>query len=290
MKASTSASRRDRSGSVSFRSAEKIQTRASSGSSSNVIRGIHSSCARNGSSLEYSPVTIRTRDASPPPGAAVEPVTTVHTIPATTHGRYIVAPAGASGPAPLLVGFHGYGEHAERHLAELDRIPGSAGWTRVAVQALHRHYSESRRHVVGSWMTRQDRELAIADNIGYVRDVVSQVRSACDTTGTLVYCGFSQGVAMAYRAGLCAGHQCDGVMALAGDVPPELRTDLDLAWPAVLIGRGRLDAWYTQEKMDADLAFLENTAARVTSRVCDGGHEWTDDFRAAAGRFLASLI
>ena len=238
-------------------------------------------------------MSTSTRDAVSPAGGAVRPVVqtaaTVHTIAATTHGRYLVAPADAPGPAPLLVGFHGYGEHAERHLAELDRIPGAERWTRVSVQALHRHYSESRRHVVGSWMTRQDRELAIADNVAYVRDVVSAVRSAYDTCGPLVYCGFSQGVAMAYRAGLRAGHPCRGVIALAGDVPPELQADPAPAWPPVLIGRGRMDAWYTQEKMDADLAFLASTGAPVTPLVCDGGHEWTDDFRAEAGRFLAGL-
>ena len=222
--------------------------------------------------------------------AAVRSAAAVHTIAATTHGRYLVEPADTSGPAPLLVGFHGYGEHVERHLAELDRIPGSPRWTRVAVQALHRHYSDSRRHVVGSWMTRQDRELAIADNITYVSDVVNAVRSAYDTSGGLVYCGFSQGVAMAYRAALRAGQPCRGVIALGGDVPPELQTAPDLAWPRILIGRGRLDEWYTQAKMDADVAFLESTGAPAAPRVFDGGHEWTDDFRAEAGRFLARLV
>ena len=94
---------------------------------------------------------------------------------------------------------------------------------------------------------------------------------------------------MAYRAALRAGHACRGVIALAGDVPPELRTDPDLDWPPVLIGRGRLDAWYTQEKMEADLAFLDGARVPVTPFVFDGGHEWTDDFRAEAGRFLAGL-
>ena len=233
-------------------------------------------------------MTTLDRNAPSLPGTVVR-TTAAHVIAATTHGRYLVAPADGPGPAPLLVGFHGYGEHAERHLAELDRIPGSGRWTRVAVQALHRHYSESRRHVVGSWMTRQDRELAIADNIAYVRDVVGAVRSAYDTAGSLVYSGFSQGVAMAYRAALRAGHACRGIIALAGDVPPELRTDPHPAWPPVLIGRGRLDAWYTQEKMDADLAFLKSAGVPVTPLAFDGGHEWTDDFRAEAGRFLAGL-
>ncbi len=232
----------------------------------------------------------RDRDPASPDAAAVERPAVVRTIAATTHGRYLVAPADAPGPAPLLVSFHGYGENAERHLAELDRIPGRERWTRVAVQALHRHYSRSRRHVVGSWMTREDRELAIADNIAYVRDVVGAVRDAYDTTGVLVCCGFSQGVAMAYRAGLRAGHACRGIVALAGDVPPELQSVPGSAWPPILIGRGRLDTWYTREKMDADLEFLERAGVPATARVFDGGHEWTDEFRAEIGRFLAGRI
>ena len=222
--------------------------------------------------------------------AAPTATPTAHTIAAATHGRYLVARAASPGPAPLLVGFHGYGEHAERHLAELDRIPGAEDWNRVAVQALHRHYSDSRRHVVGSWMTLQDRELAIVDNLAYVRDVVSAVRSEYETAAPLVYCGFSQGVAMAYRAALRVGHPCCGIIALAGDVPPELRSDPELTWPPVLIGRGELDAWYTQEKLDTDLGFLEDARVAVTPLVFEGGHEWTDAFRAAAGRFLAELL
>ncbi len=213
----------------------------------------------------------------------------VHTIETATHGRYLVEPAAAPAGAPLLVGFHGYGEHAERHLAELRRIPGSGPWLRVAVQALHRHYSTDRRHVVGSWMTRQDRELAIADNVAYARAVVEAVRERYAAGDALVYCGFSQGVAMAYRAAARAGHPCRGVIALGGDVPPELRTEPREAWPPVLIGRGRDDAWYTQDKLDTDRTSLESAGAAVDVLVFDGGHEWTAAFRAAAGRFLAAL-
>ena len=222
-------------------------------------------------------------------GAVAATPVAAHTIAARTHGRYLVAPADVPGAAPLLVGFHGYGEHAERHLAELRRIPGSAGWLRVSVQALHRHYSADRRHVVGSWMTRQDRELAIADNVAYVRDVVSAVRRDHRAAAT-VYCGFSQGVAMAYRAARRAGGACRGVIALAGDVPPELKDGPAGGWPPVLIGRGRTDDWYTAEKMAADVTFLEGAGATVTPVVFDGGHAWTDAFRDAAGRFLERVV
>ncbi len=68
----------------------------------------------------------------------------------TTTGRYVVEPGPRPG-APLLVGFHGYGQRAEHLLEDLRRIPGAAGWTLVAVQALHRFYSTRTREVVGSW-------------------------------------------------------------------------------------------------------------------------------------------
>ena len=91
-----------------------------------------------------------------------------HTIETKTHGRYLVR-RGMN--AHLLVGFHGYGESAEKHLSELEKV--GVDWTLVAVQGLHRFYTRS-EDVVASWMTRQDRELAIADNIEYVRRVVDE--------------------------------------------------------------------------------------------------------------------
>ena len=91
----------------------------------------------------------------------------------SVHGTYLleVPPS----PAGCLVGFHGYGENAERHLAELRRIPGAAGWALCAVQALHPFYNRQ-GEVIASWMTRFNREEAIADNIAFVGGVVAEVR------------------------------------------------------------------------------------------------------------------
>jgi dienelactone hydrolase len=197
------------------------------------------------------------------------------TIAATVHGRYLVR---SGPPERLLVGFHGYAENAERHIAELTRIPGLDKWTVAAVQALHPFYLSRTQEIVASWMTRQERELAIADNKAYVRSVVS----ALPRPGTLVFLGFSQGTAMAYRA--AADHRSAAVIVLGGDVPPEVTAGI----PAVLIGRGTRDDWYTQEKFEKDLKFLK-TVTNVTPCLYDGAHEWTDEFRAAAAEFLQRL-
>ena len=68
--------------------------------------------------------------------------------------------------------------------------------------------------------------------------------------------GFSQGVAMAYRAAALVQRPCDGVIALAGDVPPDV-APLAASLPKVLLGRGTEDKWYTAEKAAKDRAVLE---------------------------------
>src|SRR5262249_43782691 len=93
---------------------------------------------------------------------------TVHTIAATTHGRYLIEAPAADPPAGPLVGFHGYGQHAGHMLDDLRAIAGSDRWLLVSVQGLHRFYDRSGDRIVASWMTREDRELAIEDNCRYV--------------------------------------------------------------------------------------------------------------------------
>jgi predicted esterase len=203
-------------------------------------------------------------------------------IPVTVHGRYLTV---AGDPRRLLVGFHGYGENADRHLAELVRIPGIADWTTVSVQALHPFYDRKTQEVIANWMTRQDRELAIEDNVGYVRAVVGRLREERGVIERIVFAGFSQGVAMAWRA--AAAMPCAGVIALGGDLPPDVAAN-PAPLPPALIGRGRSDEWYSAAKLEQDVAQLRD---RTTVRVVelDGGHEWSAEFRQAAGEFLESL-
>jgi predicted esterase len=168
-------------------------------------------------------------------------------------------------------------------MTALQRIPNASEWLLVAVQALHPFYTKNER-VVASWMTRQDRELAIADNVRYVAGVVEAVSHEFGLKASpIVFAGFSQGVAMAYRA--AATIPAAGVIVLAGDVPPDVTQPL----PDVLIGRGSGDDWYTDEKAAADVARLQRLARNVETCVFEGGHEWTDAFAAAAGAFLERI-
>jgi predicted esterase len=199
-----------------------------------------------------------------------------------THGHYWVRP-GSRETAPWIVGFHGYGENAAAHQAALERIPGSEHWTLVAVQGLHPFYTRS-QEIVASWMTRLDRDEAIADNVAYVEKVVAAVRTELAVAGDPVFAGFSQGVAMAYRA--AAALPARAVLALAGDVPPEIDVR---RLPPVFLGRGARDEWYTETKMASDLERLAQVGIVTTPVVYQGGHEWNEEILAACGEWLGRL-
>ncbi len=208
------------------------------------------------------------------------------------HGRYLVRRAvdqqTVQGAVPsavkgTVIGFHGYGETAALQFPELSRVPGIDQWDLIAVDALHQFYTRS-GEVVGSWMTSRDREQMIADNLQYVTQVVAQAVR----TRPLVVVGFSQGVAMAYRAAALPAVAAAGVVALAGDLPPEVATRSLADFPPVLIARGDQENWYTAERAAEDAATLQKAGVSVSTYEFTGGHQWTEAFRARLGEFLAS--
>ena len=210
------------------------------------------------------------------------------TIAATTHGRYLVEPA--SPGAPVLVGFHGYAELAEAALERLRAIPGSDRWTIASIQGLNRFYQRRNNEVIAGWMTRQDRELAIADNLEYVTRVIESVAREWAAGGAVVFSGFSQGVAMAFRAAAASALPVAGVIAAGGDVPPEIPRERLAAVRAVVLCRGVRDEWYSTEKFAADRQRLGDAGVAVTPVEFDGGHEWSRDVIAAASTFLADRV
>jgi predicted esterase len=138
-------------------------------------------------------------------------------------------------------------------------------------------------------MTRQDRELAIADNISYVRTSIEAVSAEWPVKPVLVLAGFSQGVAMAFRAAANWARESTGVLAVGGDVPPDLDSSSLKSISASLIGRGTADEWYTKEKFAEDERRLSAACRAVRAIEFAGGHEWPAEFNEAASNFLGEF-
>ena len=208
-------------------------------------------------------------------------------IATATHGRYLVIPPGISGPAPILAGFHGYAEDAQKQLMRLSSLPGSQRCLIVSIQGLHSFYNRRTNEVVASWMTKQNREEAIADNIAYVKTCLDAVAAEWQTAAVAVFAGFSQGVAMAFRAAAHFENRVAGLIAAGGDVPPEVAPDALKKIPRVLIGRGTGDALYSDEQFGRDELRLRENGVNVHTLEFSGGHEWPADFGDPLGWLLA---
>ncbi|MHC4994658.1 MAG: hypothetical protein ACYTGQ_06335, partial [Planctomycetota bacterium] len=79
-------------------------------------------------------------------------------------GEGVHEKGGVSEACCLILGFHGYAESAETMLERLETLAIREEAVLCSVQGLHPFYA--RGGAVGaSWMTKQDRELAIEDNL-----------------------------------------------------------------------------------------------------------------------------
>src|SRR5262249_43365934 len=139
--------------------------------------------------------------------------------------------------------------------------------------------------VVAGWMTREDRELMISDNVSYVNSVVDTVCREFHQPSALVFAGFSQGASMAYRAAALGAHAA-AVIAVGGDLPPDIETGRISRIRRVLIGWGTRDWFYTRELRERDERRLTEAGVSVTTIELDAAHEWAEPFNRAAGEWL----
>jgi len=220
--------------------------------------------------------------------SALAPEAQIIQVPTTVHGRVLLETSAET--TALLVGFHGYAQLGEDALAYLRPLAEGKPWAIAAPQALHPFYRPKDQSVVAGWMTRLDREIALEDNVAYTTRAVAELLARLPAAKKLAIVGFSQGVAMAYRTAARCGQKVDAMVALAGDVPPELRNGGWDTRPAVLIGRGDGEQWYSEEKLADDLAAL--AALEIEAEVCrfPGGHEWAPAFVERAREFLAAQL
>lgn len=207
----------------------------------------------------------------------------VFTIQTSVHGKYLLRLPAHTGPAPLLAGFHGYGQTAEDEFSLLCAIPGAERWLCCSVEALHSIYTPA-GNPGASWMTSRDREQHIEENVRYVDAVIERIRALYCVNDSLCFHGFSQGTGMACRAALLGRHRADRLMLLGGDIPPELSvTGLT---GRVHLARGSRDPLYSQERYERDAARLQEAGVGLVADDFIGGHLPNEAYFKLAGEFL----
>ncbi len=211
-----------------------------------------------------------------------------HHLAVTRTARYFTV-GGSDEPADaaselreLWIVCHGYGQLAAKFLEPF--APLAAGWRRiVAPEGLSRFYLDRSRvgvntqaGVGATWMTREDREHEIVDQIAYLDGLLDHLLAASSSHVRLRVLGFSQGVATVTRW-LVRGRRvrANEVVLWAGSVPADVDLS-DLAGrlsgaPVVFaVGtRDELASWAA-----ADVEVGRFSAAGIQTRLVtfNGGH------------------
>lgn len=220
---------------------------------------------------------------------------TAHALAAVKTARYYtLGPADGplDGPeAAVWIVCHGYGQLARyflRHFRPLE----AAERLVVAPEALSRFYLDGDgphgpgryERVAACWMTRDEREADIADNVRYLDDVLV---AACARAGAdplavpLVGFGFSQGAATvarwAARSPLLArrGRRLHRLVLWGAALPPDLDVAEHRPWleaARLTLVAGDADPYATPARVEAERRRLG--AAGLAARFVDypGGH------------------
>lgn len=121
----------------------------------------------------------------------------------------------------LWVVLHGYGQLARFFLRPFVGL--EKGALIVAPEALSRFYTDEAHSRVGAtWMTREDREHEMGDQVEYLDLLVSRLRIHNGTPLFVNVLGFSQGVATACRWAVRGKTRFSTMVLWSGTMPPEI--------------------------------------------------------------------
>ena len=129
----------------------------------------------------------------------------------------------ASTARTMWIVLHGYGHLARYFLRKFE--PVMEGLFIVAPEGLSRFYlDEAHTRVGATWMTREDREHEIADQITYLDHLTSHCLGQLAAGTPVCVLGFSQGVATACRWLVKGSTHPVRLVLWGGTLPPDIGT------------------------------------------------------------------
>lgn len=173
----------------------------------------------------------------------------------------------------LLIALHGYGQLASYFIKKFSDI--NDNWYVVAPEGLHRFYKEGYAGRVGaSWMTKEDRENDIEDNIEWLNQLIAHLTKE-NSYSEIVILGFSQGASTATRFFYSGQQTIDRLIIWASVFPPDMdvsklfmKKELDKKNSFVI---GTKDAFFTEQQRLETVSFFEQLNYKTIT--FEGGHE-----------------
>lgn len=172
-------------------------------------------------------------------------------------------------PKKVLYVLHGYGQLVKYFIRKFNELPEDV--LIVAPEGMHRFYLEGSSGRVGaSWMTREDRETDIKDNLAYLEELDRIVSQKFNVQERYLL-GFSQGGATASRWEELGTVTFHGVIIWASVFPPDLSKQACNGSGNHYFIIGNQDPFFHSEQQDEICAFYEDKGYEIIRY--DGSHD-----------------
>lgn len=181
----------------------------------------------------------------------------------------------AHGAREVWFVLHGYGHLARYFLRAFEGLEEDR--LIVAPEGLGRFYLDDGHTRVGAtWMTREDREHEIADQLSYLDALAAAIMRSCAPSTPLHVLGFSQGVATACRWTALGGTRAVRLVLWGGSMPPDLEgTTLAAHWSTTRVDlvHGEKDRLVPETVLAQSEARLRQAGITHAVHRFDGEHE-----------------
>lgn len=178
--------------------------------------------------------------------------------------------------------FHGMGYLSRYFLKYFKMLNPDQNYI-IAPQAPSKYYQDEKfKHVGASWLTREETEQSMKNNLNYIDMVYrSELEVYPQDSYRLIIMGYSQGVSVALRWIAARKVICDELVLHSGGIPKELETKQfeHLSDRGIFYVYGTNDHYLTPERMKEEETkrrkLFKDQASVITF---DGGHEVNTSF------------
>ena len=174
----------------------------------------------------------------------------------------------------FLYVLHGYGQLAQFFIEKFSKL--NDGYFIVAPEGMHRFYLKGSSGRVGaSWMTSEDRESDIKDNLNWLTELDNSLEQANGKRKIIL--GFSQGGATAARWYFADSIKVDRLIIWASVFPPDLPKEQVIERcekQTNIFALGSEDEYYNREQQEEIIQFYKSMGFDTVHY--DGNH--TIDF------------
>ncbi len=193
-----------------------------------------------------------------------------------TQGRYAILGELSSNTKSILFVFHGQGQLSKFFIQKFKALT-SQGFTIIAPEGLHNYYLEGIAGRVGaSWMTSENRLVAIANYISFLNNVLQDVKRKSSPSVKLHLLGFSQGTATVSRWVEQSNFNFEQLILWGGALPPDLNKELifsRMKGKPLLQVVGNNDPYITPEHKKEIDKRIKKYKLSVSINYYKGGHE-----------------